>query len=244
MRANLSTVTMTNCTIKNNKTTGNNDSGGGGVYTFKGTLTMTGCTIAGNEADTNGGGLNVEGTTTDITNCTFTGNTAKNGGGIYTKKEDGTPPTVTISGGTIGGTGSTDANKATGTGSDGNGGGIYVGADCNVTLQNNGSTGCTITGNTAQRGGGVYVNGKTFTMSGNTKIAVDNDVYLESGKMITVNGTLSNNPAARITPLTYTEGHKVLEGDITANYKKFTVTPDSGTNWYVNSSGNLTTTQP
>uniref|UniRef100_UPI0034D96035 right-handed parallel beta-helix repeat-containing protein n=1 Tax=uncultured Treponema sp. TaxID=162155 RepID=UPI0034D96035 len=246
VRANRSTVTMTDCTIKNNKTTGDNDSGGGGVYTFMGTLTMTGCTITGNEAATNGGGLNVEGTTTNITNCTFTGNTAKNGGGIYTKKEEGTSPTVTISGGTIGGTGTDKANKATGTGSDGNGGGIYIGEDCKVTLQNNGSTGCTITGNTAQRGSGVYVNGDTFTMSGNAKIAVDNDVYLKTGKTITVDGTLSNNPAARITPESY-RATTVLKGAITTgspqNYTKFTVTPDgSPMTWSIDSSGTLTVT--
>ena len=246
VRANRSTVKMTNCTIKNNKTTGDDDSGGGGVYTFMGRLTMTGCTITGNKADTNGGGLNVEGTTTNITNCTFTGNTAKNGGGIYTKKEEGTPPTVTISGGTIGGTDTDKANKATGTGSDGNGGGIYVGEDCTVTLQNHGSTGCTITGNTAQRGGGVYVKGEIFTMSGNTKIAVDNDVYLKTGKTITVDGTLSNNPAARITPESY-RATTVLKGAITTgspqNYTKFTVTPDgSPMTWNIDSSGTLTVT--
>ena len=247
VRASRSTVKMTNCTIKNNKTTGDDDSGGGGVYTFMGTLTMTGCTITGNEAATNGGGLNVEGTITNITNCTFTGNTAKNGGGIYTKKEEGTPPTVTISGGTIGGTDTDKANKATGTGSDEGGGGIYVGEDCKVTLQNNGSTGCTITGNTAAKhGGGVYVNGKTFTMSGNAKIEADNDVYLKIGKTITVNGTLSNNPAARITPESY-RATTVLKGAITTgspqNYTKFTVTPDgSPMTWSIDSSGTLTVT--
>ena len=220
VRANRSTVNMTNCTIKNNKTTGDDDSGGGGVYTFMGTLTMTDCTITGNKADTNGG--------------------------IYTKKEEGTPPTVTISGGTIGGTDTDKANKATGTGSDEGGGGIYVGKDCKVTLQNNGSTGCTITGNTAQRGSGVYVNGEIFTMSGNTKIAVDNDVYLKTGKTITVDGTLSNNPAARITPESY-RATTVLKGAITTgspqNYTKFTVTPDgSPMTWNIDSSGTLTVT--
>ena len=251
VRANRSTVKMTNCTIKNNKTTGDDDSGGGGVYTFMGKLTMTGCTITGNEAATNGGGLNVEGTATNITNCTFTGNTAKNGGGIYTKKEEGTPPTVTISGGTIGGTDTDKANKAAGTGSDGNGGGIYIGEDCKVTLQNNGSTGCTITGNTAQRGGGVYVKGGTFKMSGSAVVTPatgseanskgKNDVYLKSGQAITVDGTLSNNPAARITPESYTEGRQVLNGsEVGSEYYKFEVTPESSTaEWVIKSDGCL-----
>ncbi|UTC53907.1 leucine-rich repeat protein [Treponema sp. OMZ 803] len=247
VRANRSTVTMTDCTIKNNKTTGDDDSNGGGVYTFMGRLTMTGCTITGNKADTNGGGLNVEGTTTNITNCTFTGNTAKNGGGIYTKKIESTPATVTISGGTIGGTSTDEANKATGT--DGNGGGIYVGENCKVTLQNNGSTGCTITGNTAAKhGGGVYVNGKTFTMSGNAKIEADNDVYLESEKTITVDGTLSNNPAARITPREYKENVPVLRGGsgvtLADEVGKFTVTSDVKDDgiaqaWIIDTTGKL-----
>ena len=247
VRANRSTVNMTNCTIKNNKTTGDDDSGGGGVYTFMGRLTMTGCTITGNEAATNGGGLNVEGTTTNITNCTFTRNTAKNGGGIYTIKTD-SYPVVTISGGTIGDTDMDKANKAAGTGSDGNGGGIYIGEDCKVTLQNNGSTGCTITGNTAQRGGGVYVNGKTFTMSGNAKIEADNDVYLESEKTITVDGTLSNNPAARITPREYKENVPVLRGGsgvtLADEVGKFTVTSDVKDDgiaqaWIIDTTGKL-----
>ncbi|UTC52314.1 hypothetical protein ABH09_08035 [Treponema sp. OMZ 803] len=250
VRANRSTVKMTNCTIKNNKTTGDDDSGGGGVYTFMGRLTMTGCTITGNKADTNGGGLNVEGTTTNITNCTFTGNTAKNGGGIYTKKIESTPPTVTISGGTIGGTDTDKANKATGTGSDGNGGGIYVGEDCKVTLQNNGSTGCTITGNTAQRGGGVYNEG-TLIMKGSAVVTPatgseanskgKNDVYLKSGQAITVDGTLSNNPAARITPESYTEERQVLNGsEVGSEYYKFEVTPESSTaEWVIKSDGCL-----
>ncbi|WP_052185539.1 right-handed parallel beta-helix repeat-containing protein [Treponema sp. OMZ 838] len=257
VRANESTVKMTDCTIKNNKTTGDNDSGGGGVYTFMGMLIMTGCTITGNEAATNGGGLNVEGTTTNITNCTFTGNTAKNGGGIYTKKEKGTPPTVTINGGTIGGTDTDKANKATGTGSDGNGGGIYIGEDCKVTLQNNGSTGCTITGNTAQRGGGVYVEGGTFKMSGSAVVTPatgseandkgKNDVYLVTGQAITVDDPLTpqGGIAARITVPNdnYQTGTKVLAGDkVGTEYTKFVVTPNGNKRWTVKSDGTLSNT--
>jgi len=179
----------------------------------------------------------------------ISGISASDGGGIYTRYLDDTvtPETaVTIDGGTIGGTQSNEANKATGTDSEEGGGGIYVGKDCKVTLQNNGSTGCTITGNTAQRGSGVYVNGEIFTMSGNTKIAVDNDVYLKTGKTITVDGTLSNNPAARITPESY-RATTVLKGAITTgspqNYTKFTVTPDgSPMTWNIDSSGTLTVT--
>ena len=259
VRANNSTVTMENCTISGNKATdSSNLGGGGGVYTHGGTLTMTRCTLTGNTAVNNGGGLNIEKGSAVITNCTLTGNTAKeNGGAIYVKEIDGTASTVTIEGGTVGGTGTDDANKATGTGSNGNGGGIYIGDSCTLTLENNGSTACTLTGNEAAKaGGGVYVDG-TMTMSGRATVTpsvgsdIDkpgkNDVYLKSGKTITVNGKLNptGGTAARITPETYSETPQVqvLTGAIKDynNYTKFTVTPQTSPsqNWKVDSNGKL-----
>ena len=244
------TLTLENLTLTGGKATGTGDEGSGGaIFTNNAsTVTITNCIITGNEADTNGGGLNVKGTYTTITNCTFTGNTAKNGGGIYIIQGNRIP-VVKISGGTIGGTETNEANKATGTGSDGKGGGIYVGELCKVILQNNGSTGCTIKGNTAQRGGGVYANKADVSMKGGTQIAVDNDVYLDDTSRINVADTLSNNPAARITPENYRElpPVKVLDGTPTllnSEHAKFQVTPNGSVNWYVGSDGNLTQTQP
>ena len=242
VRANRSTVNMTNCTIKNNKTTGNDDSGGGGVYTFMGRLTMTGCTITGNEAATNGGGLNVEGTTTNITNCTFTRNTAKNGGGIYTIKTD-SYPVVTISGGTIGDTDMDSANKATG--SDGNGGGIYVGEFCTLRLQDSTDSGVRIIGNQAAKGGGVYAKNTIVSMQGRTQIEVDNnDVYLDSGSLISIVESLAaTGPVARITVPNdkYQTATEVLTGSaVNTEYRKFTVTPKGSENWTVGSDGQLT----
>ena len=249
VRANRSTVNMTNCTIKNNKTTGDDDSGGGGVYTFMGRLTMTGCTITGNEAATNGGGLNVEGTTTNITNCTFTRNTAKNGGGIYTIKTD-SYPVVTISGGTIGDTDMDSANKATG--SDGNGGGIYVGEFCTLRLQDSTDSGVRIIGNQAAKGGGVYAKNTIVSMQGRTQIEVDNnDVYLDSGSLISIVESLAaTGPVARITVPNdkYQTATEVLTGSaVNTEYRKFTVTPKKVTEdsenwnvfWYVAANGTL-----
>ena len=244
VRANRSTVNMTNCTIKNNKTTGDDDSGGGGVYTFMGRLTMTGCTITGNEAATNGGGLNVEGTTTNITNCTFTRNTAKNGGGIYTIKTD-SYPVVTISGGTIGDTDMDSANKATG--SDGNGGGIYVGEFCTLRLQDSTDSGVRIIGNQAAKGGGVYAKNTIVSMQGRTQIEVDNnDVYLDSGSLISIVESLAaTGPVARaritVPNDKYQTATKVLTGSaVNTEYRKFTVTPKGSENWTVGSDGQLT----
>ena len=244
------TLTLKNLTLKGGKATGTGDAGSGGAIYAKdaSTVNIENCIITGNEADTNGGGLNVEGTPTTITNCTFTGNTAKNGGGIYIIGAS-SYPVVTISGGTIGGTGTNEANKATGTGSDGNGGGIYVGNLCKVILQNNGSTGCTIKGNTAQRGGGVYANNADVIMKGRTRIAVNevnNDVYLDNNSLINVADPLTAEPpVARITPKTYSlfPPVKVLDGNaVGSEHGKFTVTKQTSPTtqeWAVGSDGKL-----
>ena len=238
-----------NLILENLKLTGGKADGGGAIYAENANeIKIINCTITGNEAYTNGGGLNVEGTPTTITNCTFTGNTAKNGGGIYIIQASKIP-VVTISGGTIGGTGPNEANKATGTDSDGNGGGIYVGERCFLKLENNGSTGCTIKGNTAQRGGGVYANNTDVSMQGLTRIAVDavnNDVYLDNTSRIKVFRTLSNNHAARITVPDdkYYPTTQVLEAGTGVNLAseagKFAVTPKGDEYWTVGSDGCLT----
>jgi predicted outer membrane repeat protein len=124
-----------------------------------------------------------------------------------------------------------------------NGGGIYINDSRTFTMK-----GGTISGNTAStRGGGVYVKG-TFNMEGGAAAAEDNDVYLDSGKMITITGTLSESHAAKITPASYAEGTQVLGESpsggnlVAANHTKFTVTPPSGPPPYriVGSDGRLT----
>ncbi|UTC84067.1 InlB B-repeat-containing protein [Treponema denticola] len=113
----------------------------------------------------------------------------------------------------------------------------------------------------AKDGGGVYLESGTFKMSGAATVtpstgpdqytAGKNDVYLESGKTITVDGTLSNNHAARITPQSYTENTPVLTGNITGgssqNRKKFIIPPQAVTVgsengkifWYISATGLL-----
>ncbi|MGI5100924.1 right-handed parallel beta-helix repeat-containing protein [Treponema vincentii] len=248
VRANDSTVTMTGCTITDNQATG--DSGGGGVYITGSKLDMTSCTLTGNTTPDRkpGGGLNIEKGEVTMTNCTLTGNTAgSSGGGIYTTYIDSTPSTVTIKGCTI------KNNSATRY----NGGGIYIGERCTVTLEDNGTTGCTVKGNTARyNGGGVFVETPTatFTMKGgavitpsseaNMNLKKFNDVFLRADSSgsakITVDSSLSpaGGIAARITPESYNTTTQVLTGSITdgtpQNYTRFTVTPkeDSGNTYY------------
>ena len=91
-------------------------------------------------------------------------------------------------------------------------------------------------GKVSETGSGVYVAG-TFEMKGNAKVDTNNDVYLESGKTITVTKALTNTPAARITPSNYTDGRVLATGD--AEKANFTVSPDSdGDKWRYKKVGN------
>ena len=89
---------------------------------------------------------------------------------------------------------SSDSNTGSITGGySGNGGGVYVYHTGSFTM-----SGGTITGNNAENGGGVYNDG-TFNISGNPVITGNtnstaskaNNVYLTSGKVITVTGALT-----------------------------------------------------
>ena len=171
-----------------------------------------------------------------ITNCEAVGD----GGGVYV---------------TSGGTCIMKNSTITGCTATMNGGGVCVDGG---TFKMQGSS--AITGCTASKGGGVYVSSGTFKMQDSAIVtpstgseqytAGKNDVYLESGQAITVDGTLSNNPAARITPESYRET-PVLTGNITGgspqNRKKFTVPPQKVTVgsengkifWYISATGLL-----
>ena len=240
---NGATLFLKNLTLKGGKADEAEDADkcGGAIYASNAIVNITDCTITGNKATTNGGGIYVDGGTTDITNCTFTGNTANNGGGIY--MTDSSYPTVTISGGTIGGTGPNEANKATGT--DGKGGGIYVGYLCDLRL----NSALLITSNKAAKGGGVYANYADVSMQGGTRIAVDavnNDVYLDNTSKIKVFSTLTaEDSVARITVLNdeYKPTTQVLKAGTGVNLAseagKFAVTPKGSEPWIVGNSGTL-----
>ena len=232
------TLTMTDCTVTDNKT----EYGNGGGICAVGTLTMTRCTVSNNTADDTdslgGGGIYAVGTLS-MTNCSITLNkTVLNGGGVYAE-------------GTLSMTGCTMSdNKAqySGTGS-GSGGGIYAKGSCTMT-------GGTVIGNEAQsngNGGGIYIGGTgSFTMmSGtvnNNKIALGDGgggIYIDGTASLTmtggsltgneavtnktgggvyVNGTFTMKGASCITPSTGTEANERGKNDVyLANGKKITV---------------------
>jgi hypothetical protein len=132
----------------------------------------------------NGGGVAVWGGTAKLESGSIAGNTATgNGGGVYVIKLDSRGGEFTMSGGEI------SENTASGSG-----GGVYVikdgSIDSNFTM-----TGGSITGNTAtdSSGGGMYFDSGTFSVSGSPTITdnTDSNVYLPSGKKITIDGALT-----------------------------------------------------
>ena len=158
----------------------------GGAIQNNGTTNLTGVIISGNVADDRGGGIgNKNGATLTMTDCTITNNTCKDkadprgGGGLF----NASGATATLTNVTF--TGNTVAQ--------------YGGAGiCNygtLTLD-----GCTITGNAGKSdGGGIWTNGTlniqgAMTITGNT---IDNgllsNLYLKSGKVVTVTGSLAGS---------------------------------------------------
>ena len=159
--------------IKNNVCSGN----GGGVSLHNGTMTLSGGDIIGNTASGDGGGLIVNLGTFNMSGGSIMENTAStHGGGLYL--ESGT---FNMSGGSI------MKNTAP------RGGGFYVSS---TTVNLNGGT---IVGNTATvNGGGFSVSNNTvnvggsgsspLTVKGNTVNGIPHDIFLSTGRYLTVAG--------------------------------------------------------
>ena len=153
-------------------------------------LNMTGGEISGNKA-AEGGAVEVL-----DANCTFNlsggkiinNSSSGDGGAIYLNQE---PSVLNMTGGEISG------NTATG-----NGGGVYIyrsGSVCNLS-------GGTIESNTAgKNGGAVYINKGALKLSGspvvkgNTVSDKANNVYLPSGKTLTISGAMSYGASIGVT---------------------------------------------
>ena len=171
--------------VSNNTATGD----GGGVYVRNGgSFNMYSGTITGNDANgssSNGGGVYVTDSRSKftMTDGSITGNTATgNGGGVYV-----TGGTFDMTDGTIGGTGTGDANTAT------NGGGVYV--EGGEFTMNGGTT--SVSNNTATNdGGGVYVKSGTFNMNDGTiggATAAAANTATNGGGVYVLNGTFNMN---------------------------------------------------
>ena len=170
-------------TVSANGVTFQNNSAGehAGAIWNGGTLAATNCTFKNNTANDVGAVYNsvVQSScgTATFTGCTFTENTSNISGGALANAEGGTSMTVTDC-------------IMTGNTANTNGSAIWNGGTLTVT-------GGSITGNAcgnADKGGAIYQLYGTLNMSGNpvvsgnTKGGVASNVYLASGKKITVTG--------------------------------------------------------
>ena len=156
------------------------------------TINMTGGEISGNKASKEGGAVHVvdENCTFNLSGGKITGNTSVDGGAVYLNQE---PSVLNMTGGEISG------NTATG-----NGGGVYIyrsGSVCNLS-------GGKIEKNTAKAGGGIYINPRNNgqlklsgnpIVTGNTVSGKANNVYLPSGKTLTISGTMSSGASVGVT---------------------------------------------
>ena len=166
---------------------------GGAVYLHNGvTATMTGGEISNNHAGKEGGAVHVfyKNSTFNLSGGIITGNSSVDGGAIYLNQE---PSVLNMTGGIISG------NTATG-----NGGAVYIyrsGSVCNLS-------GGTIEKNTANVCGGIYINpgnngqlkisGKPV-VKGNTASGDANNVYLPSGKKLSISAAMSSGASIGIT---------------------------------------------
>ncbi|MEL3912626.1 beta strand repeat-containing protein [Treponema pedis] len=222
------TVTMQNSTIQ-----GCSAQEGGGVYVDSGSVTMTGGSIKGCTATGKGGGVWIQNGAVTVTDSKIGGDTSTEG-----NKAETAGGGVGMAGGsfTMSGASKISNNSVT----NGNGGGVYLGNN-NSTFNMKDTAVITNNSVSGGHGKGIHNASGTFAMSGSAKVDQNNDVYLTENSKITVNDSLTENPAAQITPQTYTDGTQVLDGStVGSEYDKFKVTPEGSTQWFVDSSGNLT----
>lgn len=245
-------LTLNNCTLQNNKTSGN----GGAVYVDDGcTFEMTNSIIHYNTAAKGAGVYVASNGIFNMNNGTISYNAATSssdaslGGGVYVDANG----TFNMKDGSI----INNSVNYTGTSLMGGGAGVAVDFETNSSGLFN-MTGGKIQGNKTignkDYGSGVFVNGSTqeyfgsFKISGNAVVVSDNDVYLNYVAKITVTGELTGNtPVATITPSSYTDKKQVIQVEDVAFesvISKFSVTPklnENGQyeNWIINEIGQI-----
>ncbi len=173
-----SVTTLTNCIVSGNKLLRLGYSGGG-ICVYKGTLTMTGCSVTNNTGAYYGGGVCFSGTAT-LTNCIIESNATDSngiGGGV-----DGSG-TLTMSGGAV-------RNNSSG----------YLGGGLRLTGETATLASVTIESNSASlpegKGGGLYNGGAQLALVGCT---VRNNSCGNRGGGIGTAGSLSLKKKCVIT---------------------------------------------
>ena len=166
---NSSTVIINNGTISECTAAIKN---GGGLYaTNSSTITISGGTISGCKGEL-GCGLYADNSTIEITDGTISGCTGLRGGGLYANNS-----TVTISGGTISGC------------RVGAGGGLFATNSSKITIRGGTISECTTTPDTG-KGGGLYAENSTLTISGGT---IENNEAAHGGGVALTDSTVKKD---------------------------------------------------
>ena len=228
--------------------TGNTTTGGenttwrsGGVWVQdNSTFTMYGGSITNNTTVWNGGGVYVGDSGKfymhggEISGNSASSNSGSSGGGVHI----GSDSAFTMTGGTISG------NSASN-----NGGGVHISSGSTFTM-----TGGSITGNNAGTGGGVYVSSDVgygnsiLTLSGAVQITGNKqgssagNVYLRSGKTITIgSGHLTDGASIGVTTQNppANEGIAIATGANLDDKQYFQSDKDENYIFYVTSNGTI-----
>ena len=176
-----STVTISSGKILNNEVIDKESSKGGGIYVYKGTLSLSDSKISGNISQLDGSGIFVDEGSVMISGSEISDNKGEYGGGIFVLSGTLTVSDCTISGNT----------------SNGFGGGMSV-FECELTISDS-----IISNNVAGSGGGVYVSNSAIcnisgcTFMGNTASENDGGVDISGGKVTISDSVFSGNTAGK-----------------------------------------------
>ena len=246
---------------------GSSETHGGGIDNQKGTVYIARGNVSYNYARSTtgstytgcGGGMSTARDVTLTGTAVFEENVSDYGGAVYITK-DFYNGKFEMTGGTIRSNHAVKEHAAPGDGW-GDGGGVAIGSSGTFTM-----SGGTIIGNTAERfGGAVVVDlfGTAFYVSESAYIPYDsvhscNDVYLKSGKKITLTGGLTppsvctDGIVAMLTPSDYTSGTQLVDrgGTVTKEVlaeavSHFNLMPDTSNTtlaWKISDEGKLAST--
>ena len=160
--------------VKNSKLENNTAQYGGAiaVYSLEGnSFTASGVTVTGNSSTNCGGAMYINEATATITGLVATGNESRSGGALYISECEEL---------SIGGNSLFEANIATA-----NGGAIFVGEQATL-----GDSSSAFKGNTATKGGAIYVNSSTATD------ATTGESVTYRGKITLENSNFTENSAS------------------------------------------------
>lgn len=185
---------MVDCSFTGNSADPNQDptksgiQAGGGIYTTK-KMTLNNTMLSGNSAF-DGGGIAVNGNDSHLSliQCKITGNTAVGNGGTWPNDRGGAGIWTNGTGAAV----YAENTEISSNISAGCGGGIVTcSADAHVTLSD-----CTVSKNTAQKGGGILMGSGSFTVTDG--IIGDNQATSNGGGMYATNTTVKIEQGAKI----------------------------------------------